>query len=406
MLASREHSGNSASLEDVLPDNLAQFETFLRGYLMEQTIKNYLCRINQVVKVLPKDPSEWTVRDCEDFMRSSKWSGDPNDTNPERRGWKRATKTQTMAALKSYWEFHHRSDLVGPENLNFWKIPRQPGGDAKYQKLKKITPNTCDVSNFKKVCRETVLDSSSVCQVWRHYLSFLPAEFGIRVKAVCNLRVCDFKLDEQTLFIYKTKGDKSRNIHIEGSIGDVHNAFLKARSTIIERLLVDHKDFPDVVKRLENLRDDPNAWLFFTRYTEVPGNNSNVGRQMPGRTVSEMIRNVVRPIIGRTYSPHAFRHAKAFELLEVRRMKEYEVMNFMGHENIQTTLNYVPLGIDEQRKAFERTRDNGNGGNGRSVDTPPNGYKSKLETLKDLHDRGILNDAAFGAAVAKILEEN
>lgn len=416
MLASDKHSGTSASHEDALNDNLARFETQRRGVLAPKTIENYLVRIHQVMKIIDKDPFLWKVKDCENLMQSTKWVGDPEDPDPDKRGWKRTTKILTRAALKSYWKFLHRTDLTGEENDNFWMLYRQPGGLTKYNERKAKTPEYEDVVRFKETCRQVILNSESPGQVYRHYLAFLPVEFGIRVKAIQNLRLCDFKFESNKLFIYRTKGDKSRNVHIEDPITDVHNAFLRAREKIITDLLGKHHDNPEVVKRLEDLRDNPEAWLFFTRYTQEPGNSCNVGRQLPGRSISGIVKTVARFRVKKgkkeeiiQYSPHAFRHAKAFELLKVRGQEPHEAMGYLGHENIQTTMDYIPQGIDEQRAAFKRTR-NGNGGNGENITEPRlnninDGGNNDLQTLTDLYNRGILTVGQYAEACAKLSRE-
>ena len=412
MLASKNLSGTSASHGDALNDNLERYETYLRGYVAPKTIENYLVRIHQVMKIIDKDPSKWSVKDCENLMQSIKWTGDPKDLDPDKKGWKRNTKILTRAALKSYWEFNCRSDLIGPENLSFWKLHRLPGGLAKYNELKAKTPEMEDVIRFRETCKQVIMTSNSPGQVYRHYLAFLPAEFGIRVKAIQNLRLCDFKFKLNELFIFRTKGDKSRNVIIEDSITDVHNAFLRSRADIITKLMGIHIDNPEVMNRLENLRDNPEAWLFFTRYTQEPGNSCNVGRQLPGRSISGIVRSIARFKVenGKNktkivpYCPHAFRHSRAFELLTVEKWQPHEVMNYLGHENIQTTMNYIPQGIEEQKAAFARTR-NGNGGNGGHEPRLNNGNgggNHDLQNLTDLYNRGILTVQQYAEACAKL----
>ena len=104
-----------------------------------------------------------------------------------------------------------------------------------------------------------------------------------------------------------------------------------------------------------------------------------------------------------------FRHAKVFQLLEIKGVDLPAVKNYMGHENIQTTLDYCPQGLDEQIAAFEKANNNnGDGGDSNHQAGDPQiptitNFDDQVAKLKGLHERGILNDTAFGAAVAELL---
>ncbi|GAH00132.1 unnamed protein product, partial [marine sediment metagenome] len=117
-------------------------------------------------------------------------------------------------------------------------------------------------------------------------------------------------------------------------------------------------------------------------------------------SVGAMIARIASHILGRKVNSHAFRHAKAFYLLEVRRIEPHQAKEYLGHSNIQQTLDYSYTGVEDQKAAFE---------NGKDAPAPVGAttggvvsYGEKVKVLAELNAQGILTDSAFAAAVASL----
>lgn len=117
------------------------------------------------------------------------------------------------------------------------------------------------------------------------------------------------------------------------------------------------------------------------------------------------LRSVFISPLGRDVNAYYFRHAKAFYLLEVRRIDVHQAKEYLGHSNIQQTLEYSHSGVEEQKAAFK----NGNGGPApapKAEPAPSPAPSGKLDAavaaLTAAYSRGELSADAFAAAVAAI----
>ena len=112
-----------------------------------------------------------------------------------------------------------------------------------------------------------------------------------------------------------------------------------------------------------------------------------------------MISRLATRILGRDVNAHAFRHAKAFYLLEVRRIEPHRAKEYLGHSNIQQTLEYSYSGVEEQKAAFK----NGNDGPAPAPSPAPSGkLDAAVAALTAAYSRGDLSAEAFAAAVAAL----
>ena len=242
-------------------------------------------------------------------------------------------------------------------------------------------------------CRRVILDpKSSVAAIQRHFVLFMVVAYGIRCKAVCHLRPQDIDLAERTLYIHRTKGDKSRTIFMDVPIDDIWPRVVVTRERLIQEILERHGDLPGVADRLQCV-----PWLFFTK---VERSEKSVGHQLRRCSVSSTVCYLTKRIVGRRISPHAFRHAKVFTLLD-RGWKIERVAAYMGHNSIQTTFQYVHLGPAEMRAEVERVA---------GVDNPESG-KGPSQTdssgaavhLKSLFDQGLLSKDEYLSKMETIL---
>jgi len=369
------------------PDpSVGEFTAYLKSMgLAKRTIDVYAKSWTRLGRILGRDPVEWTREDCRALLLNDDWGA-----------YSPSSQAIMRSALRRLWELHERDDLL--RYHPFWKTKNGTTDRREYIRTHTATPEEMEI--VRHHCRDAVLNSDSDHEVYRAFMVLLPPNYGLRAKAISNMRVKDIRLADRELYVYKTKRNKSRTIYMDITIDDLWPRFLKARSNIIhelekgrhvkdddgKRVLVPPTD--EIRKNLEKLHT-PNGWLFFTRTQSKTG---SYGEKLTPDSVSSLTGSVTVPLVDKR--AHAFRHGKIFELLDDG-WKIEKVASYVGHDNIQTTFDYVALGPDEHRKEAERT----NGNRRQPVEqaaspepeTAPTGPDtSAVAHLKALHDRGIL----------------
>ena len=172
---------------------------------------------------------------------------------------------------------------------------------------------------------------------------------------------------------------------------DLWPRFVVARERLIKELIRRHDD-SKVTARFEEL-----PWLFFTK---VEKDWSYIGKQLHRSGVGSTISWLTKKIVGRSISPHAFRHAKVFSLLD-QGWKIERVAAYMGHTSVQTTFMYVHLGPEQMRAEAERVATIGN-----DVTIDPvsgSSMASAASSLKALFDQGILSKDEYLLKMESIL---
>ncbi|GAG90193.1 unnamed protein product, partial [marine sediment metagenome] len=137
--------------------------------------------------------------------------------------------------------------------------------------------------------------------------------------------------------------------------------------------------------------------LFFIRENGETGAQSNPG------TMGGLVARLASDILGRRANAHSFRHAKVFYLLEVRGLTPHHVMTYMGHSNIQQTLDYSHTGIEEQRSAFNQPPASPSGEATPALAPVPEGrIDAAVGALTAAYESGSLSAVAFAAAVTAL----
>ena len=332
-----------------------------------------------------KDPAEWTESDFQSFMLS-----------PSYVDWAPSTKQTARSFLKAYLTVLGRHEMLPPNLYHFWKAKSAYGGGSnRYDAMKAKVPSVSEVDRVLKACRDSILtDDEPIIHVYRHMALFLAAAYGLRSIEVAQLRVCDIDLEKGCVHIEKSKGDKSRDVYMDVPITpEMWDCFMAARSSLIDRLRVgDGEGHFDT--NLNSLSDRA-APLFFKRVSD----NGSVGDPLSPMNVGNIYSRLGDRIVGRHINPHAYRHAKAFRLLEVDGIEPHQAMLYLGHSTLDQTLAYVYAGVEEQRAAFAAV--------GVAPVTPEPSvaapdYAAKVKVLAELNAQGILADSAFAAAVAAL----
>ena len=364
--------------------DLSEYIDYLKGTgALNGTIRKYCRTIERLVDLMDRVPEVW---DADDLTRLMKEFSKPAPTRPN--GYARSTRIIMKSALKRYWESTGRTDLIGPGP--FWQNGR---GHSRYEYIKAHTASPEEVEAILEECRRVILEpKSSPNEVIRHFMMFLVAGYGIRCKAVRYLRARDFNLQDRTLHIYRTKGDKSRTIYMDIPLDDLWPRVLISRHRLINQIQMTHSDKPELKERFEQV-----PWFFFTRMEK---DWKSVGEQMHRSSVNSLVSYLTSKIVGRRISPHAFRHAKVFSLLD-QGWKIERVAAYMGHNSVQTTFQYVSLGPDQMRAEAERVSNEGHQVVVESIDG--SSKSTAASSLKTLFDQGILSKDEYLLKMESIL---
>ncbi len=241
-------------------------------------------------------------------------------------------------------------------------------------------------------CRRVINDpKSSPLKVNRYFMMFIIAAYGIRCKALRHLRLQDIDLSERLLHIHRTKGNKSRTIYMDVPMDDIWPRVVVARERLIKDIIRYHDD-PEVTARFDRLQ-----WFFFTKMEKKW---KSVGHQLRRGSVNSTVRHMTKKIVGRRISPHSFRHAKVFSLLD-QGWKIERVAAYMGHTSVQTTFQYVHLGPEQMRAEAERVSQDGQYVSGEPSD---NGSRlTAASALKALFDQGVLSKDEYLVKMESIL---
>jgi integrase/recombinase XerC len=144
---------------------------------------------------------------------------------------------------------------------------------------------------------------------------------GIRISELCNLTLSDVDLADRTLTIRQGKGMADRTIELEKKGCQAIKNYLQSRP--------------------QNLSDS-----LFLNYQAEP---------LSERGVQKLLQKYVKLSgITKKISPHSLRHTFATYKAE-RGVSPYQLQQWLGHRNLNTTQIYVHLGKQNSRKVMEFT---------------------------------------------------
>jgi site-specific recombinase XerD len=145
---------------------------------------------------------------------------------------------------------------------------------------------------------------------------------GIRVSELCNLEIDDIDLVHRVLTVRSGKGKADREIELE------------------------KKAIKAIQKYLKDRPQSATSILFLNRY----------GEPLSERGVRKLIVRYSRDAgLDKKISPHVFRHTFGTIKAESGKVSPFQLQQWLGHRNINTTQIYVHLGKEHSRRAMDAT---------------------------------------------------
>lgn len=295
---------------------LLRFEKYLQGVgRAKNTIIGNLYIVRQfIVFAKERDKNsvtEITQKDITDFVEHLK-----TVKSKHKKLMKPWTIRKRISDLRKFFRYLYRNDI----------ILQNPMDDIVFSN--KESPETKEIFTQEEINRfldairihnDRGMRNRAVCELM--YSS------GLRISEVIKIEMSDIDLSERILTVREGKGEKDRYV----PFSELSAMFLK-------------KYIEGARKRFsKRLPQDEKKYLFLTT---------------SGRMTDSPIRKVFKDTVEKlgisreNLTPHSIRHSTATHLLESGADVRY-VQELMGHEDIQTTVKYTHLMMENLKKAYK-----------------------------------------------------
>ncbi len=287
----------------VISEEINEYKAYLlleRG-LSANTIEAYIRDLELLIRFtseMKKDIFSLTNEDISHFVIEVFHSG---------RG--ASTHARIVSGVKSFYNYL----------LLYDKIEESPTELLESPKIKRKIPDVLTAEEVEAIIAAINLGDKLGCRN-RAIIEMLYS-CGVRVTELVSIKINDLFFDDGYIRVWG-KGDKERLIPVNSTLIEVVNNYLETRGALL------------CGKRCDN--------LFLS--------------QRGGMLTRVMIFTIIKLLtqksgIGKTVSPHTFRHTFATHLLkggaDIR-----AVQDMLGHQNIMTTEIYTHLDTEHQHKTI------------------------------------------------------
>ncbi len=235
------------------------------------------------------------------------------------RGYSASSRNQRLATLKSFAKF---VQIECPDEMALCQsILSIDGKSTEKPVIRYLSNNQIDI----------LMEQPDITKPkGRRDLAILLLLYdsAARVQELCDLKVCDVRVDTPAVVHLFGKGRKNREVPLTEPCAKVLRRYIQEN----------HLDAP-------RRSDDP---LF------VNPQGKKLTRSGISYVLAKYIcqaneaTNVAMPVI----TPHCLRHSKAMHLVEAEKSLIY-IRDFLGHESIETTQIYAKANPEARRKALE-----------------------------------------------------
>jgi site-specific recombinase XerD len=182
---------------------------------------------------------------------------------------------------------------------------------------------------------------------------------GARVSEITNIKISDLSLDSGGVLILHGKGNKERVVTLYPETIDLIKKYLAWRES--ENIQSDYL----ILNKCMNKMTRQGITYLVDKYVEIAGKSN-------------------KSISSKNVTPHTFRHTLAFHMIKAG-VNIVTVQDFLGHEDINTTSQYIK--IDNQMKANAIEKNNPFVG---SKIKALWGKMSVMKTLKNISKTGVI----------------
>lgn len=283
------------------PDTLAAFLRTLEGSnLSPATIRAYQTDVSQCLDSLQRTdmtlrrPEQVQRRHLQDYLACL-----------GARGLTGVSRARKLAAVRGYFRFLEDQEVIG----------KSPAAGLETPKKERTSRSVLRVDEYTRLLSLAGTDP-------RDYAIFqVFLQTGLRVSELCALRRQDVDFEGRTVTVRMGKGQQARTIDLETKAARAIKSYLAIR--------------PDSL-------DDR---LFLNRY----------GESISERGVRKLVAKYLKAGgITKKASCHSLRHTFATYKAE-RGVSAYQLRDWLGHRNLNTTQIYVRLGRGNGRKVMEAT---------------------------------------------------
>lgn len=299
-----------------------KFEKYLNGFkeylesnhFSERTVESYCSYTKQFLLFIEKYYTRITslekitkdiVLDYQHYLANYK----------NEKGESLANKTQSLKlrALKKFFYFLIKKDLILKDPTTIITFPKEE---------QRLTRNILSEKEVFELLDNTKLRGP--VGIRNRAILELFYACGIRTSELCNLRVHDVDLKEQTVTIVKGKGNKSRLLPIG-----------QYASFYIQQYLEKARKY-----MLKGKRNDL-GYLFLSQRGN-PFNKSTINKSV--------MRSVIQKMkLKKHVSCYSFRHAVATHLMR-NKVDIMYIAQLLGHSSLRTTQKYLHVEISDLKK--------------------------------------------------------
>jgi integrase/recombinase XerC len=221
------------------------------------------------------------------------------------RGLSGVTRARKLAALREYFRFLVEHELIDKSPAAGLETPKKERNGRTYLRPEEYT-------KILSLAGANPRDNA-IFQVF--------LQTGVRVSELCALAREDIDLPGGLLHVREGKGQASRDIPLEKKAIQALKSYLRVRGeSPYEQLFLNYQGEPLGERGVRKL---------VTKYCQAAG-------------------------LTKKASPHAFRHSFA-TLKAEKNVSPYQLQEWLGHRNLNTTQIYVHLGKRNSKKLMEAT---------------------------------------------------
>lgn len=168
---------------------------------------------------------------------------------------------------------------------------------------------------------------------------------GLRTNEVVALKLSDIDYQMQYIKVTDKKNKTERLVPFNDITGYVIKEYLEKRRDCYIKSIVGRS--PHYEK--QRAKEESKIYLFL----------SNGGLRMHCNTVREIVRkHVANSGVKKDFTPHSFRHACACQMLKNGAGIRW-IQKMLGHEDINTTMIYTKIGIEDLKKIVDKMHPHG-----------------------------------------------